>query len=173
MCIFMKGKERVHDWRTNVANNLIYFYHKCLQVFVMISTFFIFRDELLKITFLIIIYYTQSSFLQLFYRIIFEQNILTKANKLNCDWNINLYKYGSWNVAKIEMFIVCCIFMLYEVSFWLYISYLCYMFYYVFIIYLYVYYMFFNFVIYFFFHIIWFWICVKTFLFSLYVQKLL
>ena len=51
----------------------------------MISTFFIFRDELLKISFLIIIYYTQSSFLQLFYRIIFEQNIQTKANKLNCD----------------------------------------------------------------------------------------
>ena len=139
----------------------------------MISTFFIFRDELLKISFLIIIYYTQSSFLQLFYRIIFEQNIQTKANKLNCDWNINLYKYGSWNVAKIEIFFVCFIFMLYEVSFLLYISYLCYMFYYVFIIYLYVYYMFLNFVIYFFFDIIWFWICVKTFLFSLYVQKLL
>ena len=130
----------------------------------------------MKITFLIIIYYTQSSLLQLFYQIILEQNIQTKANKLNCDWNINLYKYGSWNVAKIEIFIVCFIFMLYEVSFWLYISYLCYMFYYVFIIYLmyiicflillYIY-------IYFFFHIIWFWICVKTFLFSLYVQKLL
>ena len=130
----------------------------------------------MKITFLIIIYYTQSSLLQLFYQIILEQNIQTKANKLNCDWNINLYKYGSWNVAKIEIFIVCFIFMLYEVSFWLYISYLCYMFYYVFIIYLmyiicflillYIY-------IYIFFHIIWFWICVKTFLFSLYVQKLL
>ena len=73
--------------------------------------------------------------------------------------------YGCWNVAKIEIFIVCFIFMLNKVSFWscfkfmlykvsfyLYISYLCYMFCYIFVIYLYVHYVFLNFVIFLFSH---------------------
>ena len=63
---------------------------------------------------------------------------------------------GCWNVAKIEIFIICFIFILYQVLFWLYISYLCNMFCYIFIIYLYVHYILFNFVTYFYFHIIWF-----------------
>ena len=101
----------------------------------------------MKITFLIIIYYTQSSLLQLFYQIILEQNIQTKANKLNCDWNINLYKYGSWNVAKIEIFIVCFIFVIWS---FILIIYFIFMLYVLLCIYYisYVYYMFFNFVIY-------------------------
>ena len=41
-------------------------------------------------------------------------------------------------------FLLCFIFMLYEVSFLLYMSYSCYMFYYIFITYLCVYYMFLN-----------------------------
>ena len=53
-------------------------------------------------------------------------------------------QYGCSNVAKVENFIICFIFMLYEVLFLLYMSYLCYMFYYIFITYLYVYYMFLN-----------------------------
>ena len=54
------------------------------------------------------------------------------------------YKYGCWNAAKIEIFIICFIFMLHKVLFWLYISYLCYTFYYKFIINLYVHYMYFT-----------------------------
>ena len=43
--------------------------------------------------------------------------------------------YVYWNVAKLEIFIVCIIFMLYEVLFLLHMSYFCYMFNYTFIIY--------------------------------------
>ena len=77
--------------------------------------------------------------------------------------------YGCWNVAKIEIFIISFIFMLYEVLLWLYISYLCHMFYYMFILYsyLYVYYMFSNFVI-FLFHIYFMYmICLFLFLYYL------
>ena len=50
--------------------------------------------------------------------------------------------YGCWNIAKIKIFVICFLFMLYEVLFLLYISYLCCMFYHIFIIYLYVSYIF-------------------------------
>ena len=54
-------------------------------------------------------------------------NILPDISKSKDNWSIfEAIDYGCWNVAKIEIFIVCFIFMLYKVSFWLYISYLCY-----------------------------------------------
>ena len=40
----MKEKERVDNWWSSVINNFIYFYRKCLQVSLMNSIFFIFRD---------------------------------------------------------------------------------------------------------------------------------
>ena len=51
MNIFMKEKERVHKWLDSVINNFIYFYHKCLQVSLMNGKFFIFTDQVLKISF--------------------------------------------------------------------------------------------------------------------------
>ena len=70
-------------------------------------------------------------------------------------WKLSIILiYGCRNVAKVEIFIICFIFMSYEVLFLLYISYLCYMFYYIFIIYLLYIICFFNFVIYLYFHII-------------------
>ena len=64
-------------------------------------------------------------------------NFTISADKLS-------HSYGCWNVAKVEIFIICFIFMLYEILFLLYMSYLCYMFDYIFITYLYVYYIFLN-----------------------------
>ena len=57
---------------------------------------------------------------------------------------MNFSVYGCWNVANIGIFIICFIFMSYEVLFLLCMSYLCYVFYYIFITYLYVLYMFLN-----------------------------
>ena len=45
---------------------------------------------------------------------------------------------GSLNVAKFEIFIICFLFMLYEVLFLLYISYLCYAFHYISVYYMYI-----------------------------------
>ena len=35
MHIFAKHKKRVHDWYSNLTDDLIYFYHECLQVFLL------------------------------------------------------------------------------------------------------------------------------------------
>ena len=76
-------------------------------------------------------------------------------------------KYGCWNVAKVEIFIMCFVFMLHELLFLLYISYLCYTFYHLIIKYLYK--SFLNIVINFYF--LFDFKCVITIFFSLYVQN--
>ena len=50
-------------------------------------------------------------------------------------YQILIHEYGCWNVAKIEIFVIFFICMLYEVLFLLHVSYLCYMLYYILIIY--------------------------------------
>ena len=80
---------------------------------------------------------------------IFSETSLTQTaqNIKNFEWNrifdcrqLWLLKcFQNWN------FFICFVFMLYQVLFWLYISYLCYLFSYMFITYLYVHYMFFKF----------------------------
>ena len=49
---------------------------------------------------------------------------------------------GCWNVAKVTIFILCFIFMWYEVLFLSYISYLCYMYFIIYLLYIYMYYVF-------------------------------
>ena len=53
--------------------------------------------------------------------------------------------YGCWNFAKIENFIICFIYMLYQVSFWLYISgFVLPVFFYIYCIFLFTYYLILN-----------------------------
>ena len=99
--------------------------------------------------YLIQVSYNNASFL---ITLLFKKMLLKISD--NCSENTSV-RYGCWNVAKIEIFIICIIFTLYQV-----LNLIIYFIFaissYIFIIYSYVYYNLFNFVIYFYFHIIWF-----------------
>ena len=47
-----------HKWWGDVIHNIIYFYHNRMQVSLMNGLFFTFKDQVLKITCLFIIYYS-------------------------------------------------------------------------------------------------------------------
>ena len=81
--------------------------------------------------------------------IIFKRSFITDHSLLK-DYNLKVYQKNVWKLWLLKCFKngnFYCIFYIhaYQVLFWLYISYLRYMFYYIFIIYLYVHYMLFNF----------------------------
>ena len=111
--------------------------------FFISEVFFVFYDIVLRDCKLISMWQLKNiSYFKI------HENFVLYLLKVIYNYTISVYKLFTqlwfWNVAKVEIFIICFIFTLYEVLFLLYMSYLCYMFYYIFITYLYVYYMFLN-----------------------------
>ena len=112
------------------AWNLIF--SNVLSCFFISEVFFVFYDIVLRDCKLISMWQLKNiSYFKI------HENFVLYLLKVIYNYTISVYKLFTqlwfWNVAKVEIFIICFIFTLYEVLFLLYMSYLCYMFDYIFI----------------------------------------